>query len=152
MSSTATKKKSLANAIPRITGSWVLTVSDNPQLFVLRSIDISFQKQDETPNRIFGSVSSSPPNQTAYAIENGKVSQNLGVTEVTFEVTMADIVYTFTGQVEGPVMKSGSISCSPVGSTSLPETEEGSWSAKAQIFLDEEEEKRSSRHAKRSSR
>jgi hypothetical protein len=137
MPSSATQKKAHADAIPSIVGNWNLEVSNDPNLGMLDSIEITAQVR----NLIFGSVKSDQP-VTAYALENGALSNGT----MSFQLSIEGVPYQFEGQFDGTTI-SGS-----VNKPNKTGNEEGSWSAQAQGGPGEEEKKHPRKHTKRSAR
>ncbi|HEX8129504.1 MAG TPA: hypothetical protein VF527_10415 [Pyrinomonadaceae bacterium] len=147
MSSSAAKKTAITAGVPSVVGTWTkMQVSNDRNLAMLDSLEVTSQVEDVNRDLIFGSVKTIPP-VTAYAIENGTVTAE----SVSFQMSIEGIVYTFTGTV-GASSIGGSVT-SPGLAGSHPGTEEGSWSAQAQPGPGEEEEKKHPRkHTKRPAR
>ena len=147
MSTSATKKKAHADAIPSIMGRWGLTVWNDPSVEMLNLIEITDQVPSGDQDLIRGRVGGGPSG-LGYEIESGVVMGS----EVSFNVTTNQGVYTFRGTVDGSKIKNGLIR----NPSALPHekgTEDGSWSAQAQGGTREEEEtKHPRKHTKRSAR
>jgi hypothetical protein len=149
MSSTATKKKSAVEVFPPILGCWSLTVSNDPNLGMLDSIEVTASVRAVDHVFIFGSVKSDLP-VTAYALEDGKIMISDGA--VSFQLRIEGIVYQFTGQFDGTEV-TGTVNNPDPSATGGLGTEEGSWSAQAQLGPGEEEEKKHpGKHKNRSAR
>jgi hypothetical protein len=152
MSSSATQKKTQADATPFLTKSWWMKVYDQPApLSLLDLLEVSYQEVEPggTCEMISGSVLSSQPT-TAYAIENGTVSHKVAhIFEVSFTLIIDGDSYAFVGLAQGSSIV-GFYARSFMGhGEGGVETEEGSWSAQAKPGPGEEDKKPHGKHAKR---
>jgi hypothetical protein len=137
MSKNAPRHATNVDSIPSVVGNWEIEIpapAGNP-LFGLTSIQISYQEHGDAFDRIFGSISSSPPQVTSYAIMDGQVTRpSLDTMSVNFVVRMNGTDYRFTGTLEpGGQDIIGSSPAFPLTDGHGPPGHgDGSWSAQAQ--------------------
>lgn len=147
--SAAKKKANLETVSSMSMGRWGLTVTHDPNVGMLDSIEITAQVRAGGRDLIFGNVRTLPP-VTAYALEHGEVTPGSGIPgRVYFKLQIEGIVYTFTGTLdqEGKQVTGGSIT-PPLN----PKSEPGTWTAQAQGGGSEENERARHRPARRTLR
>lgn len=132
MSRATAEKLAATVTTPDVRGSWDMEVDPEqyPQLAArLDCIEITAQLPGESHDLIFGKVKSPPP-VTAYALDSGEVRADM----MTFTVSLAGTVYTFTGPIVFPAGGGMRITCGTITPPPkpFPGSEEGSWSAQAQ--------------------
>lgn len=154
MSTSAAKKKTQADAIPPLANNWLLEVDAGfpAPLSGQDQLQISCESPEPagTGDQFFGSVLSTEPTTTAFAIEEGSVSPKVAnILEVSFTLTVGGTSYAFVGLAQGSSMKGFYAPILLGRASGGVDTEEGSWSAQAQPGPGEEEEKKR-KHKKRS--
>jgi hypothetical protein len=114
---------------PDLLGSWILTVagSISPPAKDLGCIEIYYQVSGDTDALLFGSVNTTGPGTSKFALENGTLKANV---IVQFVVTMDGLSYRFDGAIIDPQQMEGEVTLL-LKAPGEP-TEEGTWSAQAQ--------------------
>lgn len=133
MSTTARMQEVIDDLVPSVVGTWNVTWPTDSSSSLpasLTALQIVYQAPGVSFDQIFGSMSSTPPDITSYALMNGKITRlGDGSLFVSFVLCIDSKDYEFEGLLlsersmlgEEPTVQSGTFDAG-----------DGSWSAQAQ--------------------
>jgi hypothetical protein len=138
--SQAVKEKESADAPPNIVGTWSLTIPLIPELSGPNNLQVIHQEGGGgNPQWFTGRVMSDGDQSSAYSIENGQVTIN---SQITFQLTMNGVVYSFSGTVNTVDVNHPKIDNGHWFTPDGIGNGDGNWSAQAQGGGQDEENRR----------